>query len=291
MKKYLVFLAVLNFALAGWCWWPFGGSEKSEPRLSELMEAASLLIDEASDLASDGKVNEAVEKYRAALEELDRVERENPDRVEKPEFATLKTKRAYVNAAIDSMLLTQVRDNARAVAVSDTTELEKKLAAEKAAKAKALEKEKPEESGEAIEGDEGSPKDAVEPAPGARRQKKSKAKGRRMTKRERALKAIADGDLETASILVEDMLTEKPNGAAALNIRAAIEIARGKFSDAESTLDQAIFSNPRDYFAYYNMALLYLRTQPEKKASAKRYYETGRTIGGPVDDELEELLK
>ena len=36
------------------------------------MEPASVMIDEAYDLADDGKTSEAVEKYRAALAELDR---------------------------------------------------------------------------------------------------------------------------------------------------------------------------------------------------------------------------
>ena len=120
-------------AQASW-YWPFGSDDVSEdaPRISELMEPATELIDEASDLAADGKVDESVEKYRKALDELDRIERENPERAKSAEFATLRNKRAYVNAAIDSMLLSQVKQNARVVAVSDTTELEKRLAKERA---------------------------------------------------------------------------------------------------------------------------------------------------------------
>ena len=71
------------------------------------MEPATELIDEASDLAADGKIDESVEKYRKALDEIDRIERENPERAKSTEFATLRNKRAYVNAAIDSMLLSQ----------------------------------------------------------------------------------------------------------------------------------------------------------------------------------------
>ena len=288
MKKSLVFLVAVNFAISGWGWWPFGSSEKSEPRLSELIEPASLLIDEASDLASEGKVAEAVEKYRAALDELDRVERENPERAEKPEFATLKTKRAYVSAAIDSMLLSQARDNARAVAVSDTTELEKKLAAEKAGKKPGQdEPAQGKEDGVAEEQKSGEAE-----VPEAKPVKRVSKKPRKpLGKKETAMNAIAKGDYQTAAAIIEELLAEKPNGAAALNMRAALETAEGRFKDAEDTLDQAIISNPRDYFAYYNMAMLYLRTQPEKKSSAKRYYETGRTFGGPKDEELEELLK
>lgn len=284
MKKSFVFLLVLHVSLAGWGWWPFAKSEKTEPRLSELMEPASLLIDEASDLASDGNVAAAVEKYRAALDELDRVERENPERADKPEFATLKTKRAYVTAAIDSMLFSQARDNAKAVAVSDTTELEKKLAAEKAGKQNGDGKPANaarDERGAGAAGDEA----VRRPTPA------KKTPRRKPTKKESAMNAIASGDYETAAGLIEEMLAEKPNGAAALNLRSAMETAQGRYRDAEATLDQAIVSNPRDYHAYYNMAMLYLKTQPDNKSGARRYYETGRTFGGPKDEELEELLK
>ena len=134
MRKLCTFAAVLALAsgaAASW-YWPFGSSDDASApvrRLSELMEPASRLIDEASDLAADGKSQESVEKYREALAELDRIEAENPERAASPEFSTVRNKRAYVNAAIDSLLLAQVTANAKAVAVSDTTELEKRLAA------------------------------------------------------------------------------------------------------------------------------------------------------------------
>ena len=136
MKNCLVFVVCGLICLtvrASW-YWPFGDDDDDKVRLSELIEPASMLIEEASDLAAEGKVAESVEKYREALKELDRVEAENPDRIDKPEFATIKTKRAYVSATIDSLLLDQARSNARAVAVSDTTELEKRLERERRAK-------------------------------------------------------------------------------------------------------------------------------------------------------------
>ena len=81
-------------------YWPFGSDDETSaatrPRLSELMEPASLLIDEASDLAEDGKSVEAIEKYRAALAALDAIEAKNRDWAGKPEFATLRNKRAQL---------------------------------------------------------------------------------------------------------------------------------------------------------------------------------------------------
>ncbi|MBR4616812.1 MAG: hypothetical protein IKO55_14475, partial [Kiritimatiellae bacterium] len=59
-------LAVSTAAQASW-YWPFGSDDdsrkKDQPRLSELMEQASIAIDNASDLAAEGKVEEAVAEY------------------------------------------------------------------------------------------------------------------------------------------------------------------------------------------------------------------------------------
>ena len=318
MRRLCTVVAVLSLAggaAASW-YWPFGSSDDgSEPvrRLSELMEPASRLIDEASDLAADGKTQESVEKYREALGELDRIEEENPDRAASAEFATLRNKRAYVNAAIDSLLLGQVRENAKAVAVSDTTELEKRLAAEKA-KARG-EKTDPDKA-EAGDGDGKKAEGEVTPAPddeeeapaedaelpaeapaapaakeAPEREAPAAPAAKPLSRREQAIADIAAKNFESAEALIEEMLAEKPNGAMALNLRASMEAAQGKLKEAELTLDQAIMSNPRSHYAYYNMASLLLQADPENKAAAKRYYETGRAVGGPPDEQLEAALR
>ncbi len=243
------------------------------------MEPASTLIDEASDLAADGKVDESIAAYRKALVELDRVEAENPERAKSAEFATLRNKRAYVNAAIDTMLLSQVKANARAVAVSDTTELERRLAAERAAKRG----EKPPVPAPTPAAEEPKP----QPSPASTPQPLNASTRQPLSKRALAMESIAKGDYATAERLIDELLVARPNGAAALNLRAALETRQGRFKDAERTLDQAIMSNPRNHFAYYNMARLVLQSDPEGKATAKRYYETGRALGGPVDERLE----
>lgn len=281
----LAFLFVGCGSLQASWYWPFDSSESEggrEPRLSELMEPASVLIDEASDLASEGRLDEAVEKYRQSLAELDRIERENPERVQKPEFATVRNKRAYVNAAIDSMLLSQVKANAKAVAVSDTTELERRLAAERAGKAEAA--GRAEAAGKA----KAAPSASLAAAPKAAGPGPSP---RPSTPREQAMAAIAAGDYATAERVVGEMLAARPNGALALNLKATLESRQGKLREAERTLDQAIVSNPRDYSAYYNMAILALQQNPDATQRARRYYETGRAYGGPRDLQLEGLLK
>ena len=280
MKRFALFalLAVLSLGVQASWYWPFGskdGDEPDVPRISELMEPASLLIDEASDLAAEGKTDEAVEKYRAALTELDRIEQENPERAKTSEFATLRNKRAYVNAAIDSMLLGQVKSNARVVAVSDTTELEKKLAEERGEK-------KVKEKGEGEE---------KKPSAVHLKSSPSPQSAKPTTKREQAMDDIERGDYAAAELLINEMLVAKPNGAMALNLRAALEMKRGNFAAAEAALDQAVMSNPRNYSAYYNTAVLLLQKGEGNKSSAKRYYETGRAMGGPENPELEALLK
>lgn len=285
-------LALAGGVQASW-YWPFGSDEglnETPRRISELMEPATKLIDEASDLAADGKVNESVETYRKALFELDRIERENPERAKKAEFATLRNKRAYVNAAIDSMLLGQVKANAKAVAVSDTTELERKLAEERgvkdsssAARTSGLDEEKSELEAVGVQR-KGTSAVHLESSPSPQSAKPT-------TKREQAMDAIANGDYATAEALIKEMLAAKPNGAMALNLRAAMEMKQGRFDVAEDTLDQAIMSNPRSHFAYYNLAILLLQKDIGNKASAKRYYETGRAMGGPEDATLEALVK
>ena len=221
---------------------------------------------------------EAIEAYRRALAELDRVEGEYPERANKPEFATLRNKRAYVNAAIDSLLLGQVKANAKAVAVSDTTELEKKLAAERAAK-----------KGEQVQGVEKAQK--VQEVEKVQEVQKVEKPERPLTVRDRVIADIEKGDWKAAELGIQEMLVAKPNDAVALNLKAAMEAEQGMLKEAEETLDRAIMSNPRSPHAYYNMADLMLKRNPPNAGAARRYYETGRTMGGQRDERLEALLK
>jgi len=301
MRKYgviAVLIALCGPVQASW-YWPFESEKEVDERpkrISELIEPASELIEEAADLAAEGKVDESVEKYRKALVELDRIEMENPDRVKSVEFATLRNKRAYVNAAIDSMLLSQVKSNAKAVAVSDTTELEKRLAEEKAAKsgkspAKKAGEPAREKAEVKLETAEKKTDETANAAEEAKDDGGRAASAKPLTKREQAMVALAKSDFATAERLIGELLVEKPNGAAALNLKAAMEARQGKLKEAENTLDQAIQSNPRNHFAYYNMANLMLQVRADDKTVARRYYETGRALGGPVDARLEEALQ
>ena len=288
--------ATLSLGALGSWYWPFGSDDEEViPRVSELMEPASTNIDAATDFEYDGKFDEAIACYAAALRALDMIEAEYPDQMKKPELTTVKTKRAYVKTKIDTLKFLQVKENSKAVAVSDTTELEKKLAEEKAAAAKAATPA----TEPAAEGPTPAPAAEVPasaPAPAAPAAKRAAkraapAPSKALSRQQRIAKAIADGDYAAADADIAETLRTKPNDAAALNLRAMMESAQGKFRDAEHTLDQAIQSNPKSYHAYYNMARLILRAYPDNKDGARRYYETGRAMGGAADPQLEALLK
>ena len=288
--------ATLSLGALGSWYWPFGSDDEEViPRVSELMEPASTNIDAATDFEYDGKFDEAIACYAAALRALDMIEAEYPDQMKKPEFTTVKTKRAYVKTKIDTLKFLQVKENSKAVAVSDTTELEKKLAEEKAAAAKAATPAtEPSAEGPTPAPAAEVPASAPAPAaPAAKRAAKraAPAPSKALSRQQRIAKAIADGDYAAADADIAETLRTKPNDAAALNLRAMMESAQGKFRDAEHTLDQAIQSNPKSYHAYYNMARLILRAYPDNKDGARRYYETGRAMGGPRNAALEEAVK
>ena len=295
----LVSALLASSAGASW-YWPFGGDddgqgEKSPPRLSELMEPASLLIDEATDLAEDGKREEAIEKYREALAALDEVEASNRERADKPEFATLRNKRAYVNATIDSLLLAQAQSNARAVAVSDTTALEKRLADERAGKTKDAQSPNAAAQSQKQSPNAAAQEQKQEPASAeataATAQGGSAKRQAPLSLRAQAMADIAAGDCDAAALVVAEMLAATPDGVAALNLKAALETARGDFRAAEAALDRAISVHPRSHFAYYNMARMIMQSRPSDRSAARRYYDTGRSVGGPRDEKLEETLK
>jgi len=289
-KRHIIAFAVCSLvcmANAAW-YWPFGSDEKKVPRVSELVETASRLIDEANDLADEKKVDEAVAKYKEALQELDRVEIENPERAATGEFATLRNKRAYVKSAIDSLIFAQTRENARAITVTDTSELEKKYKAEKSGV-------KP----DAVAKAEKKPAEQVKASPktgSSRREAITRLVAKDpQNYRARLLLAaedMQDGDYQAALLAIEDLLAVKPNDAAALNLKAAVEARKGDYAAAERALDAAVKSNPRSTAAYCNMARLYLVTRGAAgKAAARRYYETARRYGLGRDAALEAALK
>ena len=253
-------------------YWPFGSddSKPEKPKLSELVEQASSEIDDAVEAAAQGDLDKSLEHYRKALQELDRVERENPAIVPLPEYSSLRNKRAYVNAAIDSILLEQSKENAKAVQVTNTAELEKKFEARRLARKGGI-----------------APLPAAkkEPAQPKEEQASEKSQVNANPSGEQRPRTTAEATLTKAQI--EERLALRPDDAKALNMRAMLEAREGDFKAAEETLYRAIMTNPRSYHAYYNMAALILKFRPESRDAARRYYETGRNYGGPQHKILE----
>jgi tetratricopeptide (TPR) repeat protein len=303
MRKLAIFLvagALAGSVRASW-YWPFGSDdeEPEPPRLSELMEPASLAIDEAADLAADGKMSEAVEAYRKALATLDQIERENPERAATPEFASLRNKRAYVSAAIDSILLQEARSNAKAVAITDTTELEKKFAERKGGGKPETTQVSVDHWGNAVTNVVGAAKSEEKPEePAPKKPKLDEKKVReiialdpesRKAKLLMASEMLRDDDLDGVKEILEELFASDEKDVAALNIRAAMEMKEGDYRQATHTLDWAIKLKPKYHHSYYNMAQIILQ-HGGNVSVAKRYYDIGRMVGGERDPELEEAL-
>lgn len=307
MRKTVVMLAgALALCAQGAWYWPFGTDEDSTnapPRLHRLLEPANDYIELAQDASLNGDTAKALENYRLALEELDRVEAEHPDRAASAEFAPLRLRRAACTAAIDSIRFAQVNENVRPVSVTDTTELQKRWnkahgvggdedeppvppaesKAEKAAK-KEPEKEKKAESP--------APAEEKKPAPAPVEEEKPAELPKDWNGRvAQAMAYIRAQDYAAADVLLESMLKERPKDLNALLLRAAAQAGTRSYYAAQRTLERAMRAHPRSYLPYYNLANLLIQQDGGDLEAAREYYELGRTVGGPVNKALEAKLK
>lgn len=326
MKHIFFLLAVFGVsvampACAAW-YWPFGNDEDSPdrpPRLHRLLENANDLIEQAEDASLEGDAEKALELYNSALTNLVDIADKNPDRAEKPEFAPLRNKIAATSAAIDSIRFAQVNQNVRAVAVTDTTELQKKYDAEQAKKAgndKAIEKKKKDmddkndrEDGEKKEGARAqSGADAPEKPVGSapppsqplatpppQQPKRPSARTPSVEgfdeKIQIAIRELQAKDYAAADLMLEEMEKERKNDLNVLILRAAAQNGLKYYLAARRTLEKAQRAHPRSYLPCYNLAYLMFKLEGEGRDSARQYYELGRTLGGPKDPNLERRLK
>ena len=293
LKSAAAFALALGLALsapAAW-YWPFDfdpDSTNKPPRLHRLLEKANEYIELAEDEALDGNGDRAIENYRLALKELDRVEAENPDRAESPEFAPLRNKRATCSAAIDSIRFAQVNANVRPVAVSNTSDLERKwrikhglqtLADEVFAKREAA------KTNAAAKASSPVPAAATN-APAAKAPPAAASYDARLKE---ALAEVRGGDYATADRLLDGLEKERPDDLNLLLIRSAAQAGAGSLFAARRTLERAVKAHPKSYLPCYNLANLVLRLN-EDLAVARDYYEQGRTLGGPRNEALERRL-
>ena len=226
----------------------------------------------------------------------------------KPEFAPLRNKIAATSAAIDSIRFAQVNQNIRAVAVTDTTELQKKYDAEQAKK-KGLDKalEKREESEEKKK-DETPAKETVEesvkkpaaatepvavpkPAPAPVTEPAPASIAAFDEKIQLAIKELKAKDYAAADLLLEELEKERKGELNVLILRAAAQNGMKYHLAARRTLEKAMRAHPKSYLPYYNLAYLMFKLEDEGVESARQYYELGRALGGPVDERIESRLK
>ena len=309
MRRVLFLLVPLCAALLarGAWYWPFGSKEDdpSEPlRLHRLLEEANNHIEIAEDEAMKGNGDKALENYRLALGELDRVERENPERAETAEFSPLRNKRAACVAAMDAIRFAQVNDNERAVSVTDTRELQKKWNRKHGVKDAKDEGRKAEDEEKEVEDEGGRMKGEEEKVRKEEKEKGEKEKEKKVTgepsgppaapdfrqRLKTALAEIRNKDYVAADLLLEELMQEKPDDLNVLLLRAAAQAGMGSNYAARRTLEKAMRRHPKSYLPYYNLANLVLQ-MGEGAETARQYYEMGRLVGGPPSAALEKLLK
>ncbi len=339
MRNYIVFgllviLSLSAFRAEAWEFpklknlWKFQYGESNTnkpPRLHRLLEAANDEIELAEDASLEGDGDKAIEHYKKAIEELEKVKREHPDRAEKPEFTPLRNKEAACRAAIDSIRFDQINQNIRAVTVSDTSELQKKWNKKHGIKNPEDEKEEPKTIKEEVvkqhtdldvktnKVDVVEKVEKVEPVDSAidstspEQIEKSKPKGmdeliaanqlmatelpKDWNERIKfAVKTMKSGDYDLADQLLEKLQNEQPKNLNVLLLRAAAQAGAKKLYTARRTLETAMRTHPKSYLPYYNLAHLTIRLG-ESVETAKQYYEMGRMVGGPVNSQIETLLK
>ncbi len=312
MKRTILLLAVLSAfasmtARAAW-YWPFGVDEDSpdsKPRLHRLLENANDLIEQAEDAALDGDAEKALELYNSALTNLVDVAEKNPDRADKPEFAPLRNKIAATSAAMDSIRFSQVEQNVRAVAVTDTTELQRKYDEEQARKKGVLPTKKADAgraSAPATAVDAGRASAPATAADAGRASAPATAvdSGRAVAsppvdgfdeKMQTAIREIRAKDYAAADLLLEDLEKERRNDLNVLILRSAAQSGLKYYLAARRTLEKAMRAHPKSYLPYYNLAHLMFAIPGEGRESARQYYELGRALGGPRDARLEGRLK
>ena len=325
-KLFILFAVACTLCARGAWYWPFGSDEDSTnapPRLHRLLEPANDYIELAQDASLNGDSEKAIENYRLALGELDRVEAEHPDRAESSEFAPLRLRRATCMAAIDAIRFAQVNENVRPVSVTDTTELQKRWEKlhgfadeedEEKTPVQASSKEQTKQAPPTTEKEEAKPvppkkEEEAKPAPPPKEEAKPTPppeEKKPLTPPEekkpaplpadwsgRIAQAMSDlraQDYAAADVLLESMLNERPKDLNALLLRAAAQAGTKSYYAAQRTLERAMRAHPRSYLPYYNLANLLIQQNGDLEA-AREYYELGRTVGGPVNKALETRLK
>lgn len=282
MKKTVAILVGVCAMCAQGAWyWPFGDrdSTNAPPRLHRLLQQANDYIELAQDASLEGDADKAIENYRLALAELDRVEAENPDRAASAEFAPLRARRAACNSGLDAIRFAQINDNVRPVAVTDTSALQKKWNAKHGVKDESEAKPEPPKP-------EPPKPEAQKPEPPKPAPLPKDWDGRIA----QAMEFLRAKDYAGADVLLESMMNERPKDLNAMLLRAAAQAGSKNYYAAQRTLERAMRAHPKSYLPYYNLANLMIQ-QGDDLETAREYYELGRTVGGPASKDIEAKLK
>lgn len=295
MKRAFAILLVAAASLdaaASW-YWPFGSDKKEPPRVSELTEKASEMMDAAADYAEDGKIAEAIAEYEKAIEELDRVRGLHPDLVEQKEYASIRNKREIAVTSIDALKMSEITRNVRTITVTDTTELQRKYDEKKrkTKEAKGVKDEPKDKAKVGTTAKGASEKKEAEKSLDPWDEVLKKDPKNRKARLQKANAFFATRRFNESTKILRELYGENSKDVAVLMLLAAVEAATDHPKAAEVLLMQALDADSRCYQAYYNMAILIMQTRPYDKAEARRYYETGLKFGGPVNPAIDEATK
>ncbi len=299
----------------------FAAAKDKEPKVSELLKEANELMAKAQEAYVEGESKQALEHYRKALEEIGRIERENPQRASSSEFAPVRFRKALCETEIDRIMLDDVSSSARTVAVTDTSSLEAKRAERKKA---AETNNMPEAAVKLVAKTEGGVQAPVEKkqegfasddAQGPLNIKEELEWAKDMLSVDRfdaaeipllkvlkvdptnrdarllmALSRVRQGRHNDAAVVLDDLLADNPQDETALLLAAGAHTANGSYAKAMEALDKAMKANPLRPSGYYNMAWLLLDINPDKTDEAELYYRKSVQLGGARDRDIERRL-
>jgi len=300
----------------------FAVAKDKEPKVSELLKEANELMAQAQEAYVEGESKQALEHYRKALEEIGRIERDNPQRASSSEFAPVRFRKALCETEIDRIMLDDVNSSARTVAVTDTSSLEAKRAERKKAAETNNMPEAAIKLAAKTEGgvqtpvekkQEGSASDEIPQKALNIKEELEWAKDmlsvdrfdaaeipllkvlkvdptNRDARLLMALSRVRQGRHNDAAVVLDDILADNPQDETALLLAAGAYTANGSYAKAMETLDKAMKANPLRPSGYYNMAWLLLDINPDKTDEAELYYRKAVQLGGARDRDLERRL-
>lgn len=295
---------------------------------NEKTQAVSVLLKEANELMSqaqvayiDGDSKVAIEKYRATLKEIERVEQQYAQRAATSEFAPVRFRKALCETEVDRIMLEEANATARTVAVTDTSALEAKVAARNQVaitnavtptavtlntKQGAVADSGARVTTEPATTNKANIKDAAVAVKKELEWAKDMLVVDRFTEVDQAvlkvlkmepanrearflmaLSCVQQGKHVDASVVLDGLLADQASDESVLLLASGAYASTGNYVKAMAMLDQAMKLNPQRPDGYYNMAWLLLEMNPSKIDDPELYYRQSVKLGGARDRALE----